>query len=172
MSTHVAIIGSALSGNRGASAMLEAAIEGISRRIPDARFTLFSMYPDEDRALNHYPNLTIVPAGPLRLGIVINSLALLYWLLPPLRSVLARSCGAIKALRDADVLLDQGGITFCDGREKFLLYNVASVLPALFMRVPVVKCAQAMGPFRSRVNRLAARAILPRMRLIVSRGRI
>ncbi|WP_226638526.1 polysaccharide pyruvyl transferase family protein, partial [Novosphingobium profundi] len=39
-------------------------------------------------------------------------------------------------------------------------------------RVPVVKCAQAMGPFRSRVNRLAARAILPRMRLIVSRGRI
>ena len=172
MTATVSIIGSALSGNKGAAAMLEAAVEGISRRLPDVRFVLFSMYPGEDSRLNRYPNLEIIDASPLKLGVIINSLALLYRLLPPLRSMLRRRSRAIRALTSSCVLLDQGGITFSDGREKFLLYNVASILPAMFVGLPVVKCAQAVGPFTSPVNRFAASIFLPRLRLIVTRGRI
>ncbi len=36
----------------------------------------------------------------------------------------------------------------------------------------VVKCAQAMGPFRERANRSAATTLLPRMATIVSRGAV
>lgn len=172
MSTNVVIIGSALSGNKGAAAMLEAAIEGLSARVPGIRFTLLSMYPEEDRQLNRYSNLEVVSASPFRLGVVINSLALLHRILPPLRPAIQRGSAAIGALSQADVMLDQGGITFSDGREKFLLYNVASILPALMLGVPVVKCAQAIGPFESRINRLVARIFLPKMALIVTRGRI
>ena len=172
MSANVVIIGSALSGNKGAAAMLEAAIEGLSARVPGIRFTLYSMYPEEDRQLNGYSNLEIVSAGPFTLGVIINSLALLHRILPPLRPVIERRSAAIRALSEADVMLDQGGITFSDGREKFLLYNVASVLPALMLGVPVVKCAQAIGPFENRLNRLVARVFLPKMALIVTRGRI
>jgi len=172
MTHHVAVIGSALSGNKGASAMLESAVQTLGDRLGDVRFTLFSMYPDEDRAQNPYENLQIVPASPKQLGVTINLLGLLYRILPPLRPLLRSRSKAIRALTDASVLLDQGGITFTDGREKFLLYNVASILPAMFVKTPVFKCAQAVGPFRNPVNRAASKTFLPRVRTLVTRGRI
>ncbi|WP_372595421.1 polysaccharide pyruvyl transferase family protein [Actinotalea sp.] len=168
----VAIIGSALSGNKGAAAMLESAVQQLSGRDPEARFLLLSMYPRSDAEQNEYPNMTVRDASPLRLGLLLNSAALLHCVLPPLRRLIENSVPEIKALATADVLLDQGGITFVDGRGKFLIYNVASILPALFVGTPVVKCAQAMGPFRTPVNRLAAKALLPRMAAIVSRGAV
>jgi len=170
--TSIVIIGSALSGNKGAAAMLESAIDSLGSRLPDAKFTLLSMYPEHDAALNTYPNLEIVPADPIRLGVAINSLALLHRLLPPLRGAIRRRSRAIDAIANADVLLDQGGITFTDGREKFLLYNVASILPALNTKTPVFKCAQAVGPFRNPVNRWAAKTFLPKMHTVVTRGAI
>ncbi|PFG32526.1 polysaccharide pyruvyl transferase family protein [Sanguibacter antarcticus] len=167
-----AIIGSALAGNKGAAAMLESAVQQLSERDADARVTLLSMYPRSDAAQNEYSNLTVLDASPLRLGVLINSAALAYRLLPPARAAIAARVPEVAALASADVLLDQGGITFVDGRGKFLIYNVASVLPALFVGTPVVKCAQALGPFKTFLNSTAAKAILPRMAAIVSRGAV
>ena len=169
---HITIIGSALAGNKGAAAMLESSIATLQERIPGVRFTLFSMYPAEDRRQNTYPNLDVVDATPRALGVTINSLALLYRVLPPLRGLLRRRSRAIRALASSQVLLDQGGITFADGREKFLLYNVASILPALNTGVPVFKCAQAVGPFEHPLNRAVAKTFLPRVATTVTRGRI
>lgn len=168
----ITIIGSALSGNKGASAMLEAAIQTLGERLDDPRFTLLSMYPAEDAAQNVYPNLEIIPAAPRQLGVTINLLALAYRILPFLRRTLRSRSRAIRALAESDVLLDQGGITFTDGREKFLLYNVASILPALNTRTPVFKCAQAVGPFENPLNRWASKTFLPKAHTIVTRGRI
>ena len=162
---HITIIGSALSGNKGASAMLEAAIQTLGERLDDPQFTLLSMYPEEDAAQNAYPNLEIV-AGDTRGSSASRS--------TPSRSRIGccRSCGgalrkrsrAIRALADSDVLLDQGGITFTDGREKFLLYNVASILPALNTGTPVFKCAQAIGPFENPIkNQQASEIFLPKV---------
>lgn len=168
----ITIIGSALSGNKGASAMLEAAIQTLGDRLDEPQFTLLSMYPSEDAAQNHYPNLEVIAANPRQLGVSINSLALAYRVMPFLRSTLRRRSKAIRAIAESDVLLDQGGITFTDGREKFLLYNVASILPALNIGTPVFKCAQAVGPFRNPINRRAAKTFLPKVLTIVTRGRI
>lgn len=168
----IVIIGSALSGNKGAAAMLESAIQTLSDRYADAEFTLLSMYPEEDSKQNPYNNLKIIDASPLVLGVGINSRALAYRILPFAREAIRNNSPAVRALKDADVLLDQGGITFVDGREKFLLYNVASVLPAINLGVPVVKCAQALGSFTSPVNKWAAKTYLPKMASIVSRGAV
>ena len=146
-------------------------MQTLTERLGEVRFTLLSMYPEEDRAQNPYPNLEVVAADPKTLGVTINSLALAHRLLPPLRPLLRRH-EAIRALEDSDVLLDQGGITFTDGREKFLLYNVASILPALDLRVPVFKCAQAVGPFRNPINRVVSKLFLPTAHTLVTRGRI
>lgn len=172
MTAHITIIGSALSGNKGAAAMLESAVQTLDERLGDVRFTLLSMYPEEDRAQNPYDNLDVVAANPRQLGVTINTLALAYRLLPFLRRTLRSRSRAIRALVDADVLLDQGGITFTDGREKFLLYNVASILPALNIGTPVFKCAQAVGPFTNPINRIASRIFLPKAHTLVTRGRI
>lgn len=172
MSTpRITVIGSALSGNKGAAAMLESAVQTLGERLGEVDFTLLSMYPAEDRAQNPYPNLEVVGADPKTLGVTINSLALAHRLLPPLRPLLRRH-RAIRALTESDVLLDQGGITFTDGREKFLLYNVASILPALNLRTPVFKCAQAVGPFKNPINRIVSKVFLPKAQTLVTRGRI
>ncbi len=168
----VAIIASAFSGNKGAAAMLESSIQHLTDRGGGASFVLLSMYPKADRALNRYRNVRILPATPLRLGVVINGAALVHRLVPPLRNRIESAVPEVRALAGADVLLDEGGITFVDGRGKFLIYNVASVLPALLVGTPVVKVAQALGPFTEPLNRLAARLILPRMAAVVSRGAI
>ncbi|WP_454043151.1 polysaccharide pyruvyl transferase family protein [Cellulosimicrobium sp. Marseille-Q8652] len=168
----IAIIGSAFSGNKGASAMLESSVQHLSARDEDARFVLLSMYPDSDRRLNPFRNLQVLRADPIRLGVLINGAALLHRLLPPLRGAIRARVPEVRALAESDVLLDEGGITFVDGRGKFLVYNVASILPALLVGTPVVKVAQAMGPFEEPLNRAAAKALLPRVAAIVSRGAI
>jgi colanic acid/amylovoran biosynthesis protein len=167
------IIGSTLSGNKGAAAMLESAIETLSQEFPDSHFTLLTYLPEgEDEHLNTYKNLTILKATPLYLGVVIQGLAVLYKLLPFLRRSIARRNEQIAAIEAADVVLDQAGISFVDGREKFLLYNVASISPAILLGKKIVKCAQALGPFKGRINRLVAKTILPRITAIVARGEI
>lgn len=169
----VVIIGSALSGNKGAAAMLESSMQALNAKFDgDVEFTLLSMYPTEDSQQNTYKNLSIVDATPAKLGVVINSQALIYKVLPFLRGYIKSKSQAIAALADADVLLDEGGITFVDGREKFLLYNVASILPAMMVGTPVFKCAQALGPFKNPINRVVSKIFLPRVKTIVSRGAI
>ncbi len=163
------IIGSALSGNKGAASMLEASLQTISQQDPKAQFTLFSMYPQEDSALNTYPNLEIVPATPAILGALINPLALFYKLALPLRPML-RKQKHLRVLAQCDVYLDQGGITFVDGREKFLIYNVASILPALFLKKKVVKCSQALGSFTNSINKRCAKFFLPKVHTVFARG--
>lgn len=172
MTKSVAIIGSAWSGNKGAAAMLDSAVTHLTARHPGIAITHLSMYPTSDAALNHYPEVTVMNASPLRLGIAINGGALLWRIAPFLRSLIGKAVPEVRAIARADVLLDQGGITFVDGREKYLIYNIASILPALFVRTPVVKCAQALGPFRGKRNRFWARRFLPRVAAIVSRGAV
>lgn len=169
---HVSIIGSAFSGNKGAAAMLESSIHSTLAEFPDATFTLFSMYPAEDARQNTFDAVEIVDARPRPLGVTINTLALVYKILPPLRATLRRRSRSIAALAKSDVFLDQMGISFTDGREKFLLYNTAAILPAFLLKVPVVKCAQAIGPFRNSMNRRISRLFLPKVHTIVTRGRI
>lgn len=166
-----AIIGSALSGNKGAAAMLESSLQTLSQKYPGAQFTLLSMYPAEDNRLNEYPNLEVLRVGSWWLGLVLNPAALLYKLVPPLRTTLLNRIPQLKCIAESDALLDQGGITFSDGREVFLLYNVASILPALFLKTKVIKCAQALGPFKNPINRLVSKMILPHLTLIIARGK-
>lgn len=166
----IAVIGSTLTGNKGAAAMLESSIQTLG---PNQEFFLFTYQSvKEEQEHNMYSNLKIVRADALFLGAAINALALFYKLLPPLRGFIVKHSVSIKTLVDADILLDQGGITFVDGREKFLLYNIASIVPALMVGTPVIKCSQALGPFKNPINRFFAKIFLPRMKVIVSRGSI
>lgn len=172
MKKRFVIIGSTLSGNKGAAAMLESSMQTLEQKFPGSYFTLLTYLPlKQEQALNTYKNLTILKASPLYLALVINPLALLYRLAPFLRGFIRRN-KQIDALASADVLLDQAGVSFIDGREKFLLYNIASTLPALLVQTKIVKCAQALGPFQNPINRFFAKRFLPKMAVIAARGSI
>jgi polysaccharide pyruvyl transferase WcaK-like protein len=168
----ISVIAATLSGNRGAEAMLTTTIGRIRDRYPDAHFNVYSYYPKRDRALSNDPNITIFSATPLYLVTVLFPCSILlsllkFSILKTLRMLLPKS---VRALDTSDVLIDLAGVSFIDGREKFLPYNVFTLMPAFILKTPVVKFAQAIGPLHNRLNRSLAMFTLSRTHKIFARG--
>ena len=171
---HVVLVGATITGNRGAESMLRAAVQRIPEFLPGARFTLLSLYPKDDAAENRDPSLRIVPFSPLHLVFVAFPLALLAGVLLRLRwphRFLLRT-RSLRALCDADLVIDLSGISFVDGRGPILLYNALIILLPALLRTPLLKYSQALGPLRHRLNRICARWLLPKTARIAARGRI
>ena len=169
----VSVIGGTLWGNRGAEAMLVTTIGRIRERCPQAQFQIFSYYPIRDRRLCNDSTIQILNCRPLNLALKIFPLSVATWLLSGLGIRLSdRWAGPeVAALRRSDLVCDIGGITFCDSRLIFLLFNVLSLLPAQLLKVPVVKLSQAMGPFRNPINRFFGKRILSRCKKVFARGK-
>ncbi|MET0067232.1 MAG: polysaccharide pyruvyl transferase family protein [Candidatus Thiodiazotropha sp.] len=168
----VSIIAATISGNRGAEAMLTTTIGQIRSRYPECRFQVYSYYPEQDRQLISDPRIQVFSATPLALVTRLFPGALLYALakLPLLGGLKRLLPACVGALDASDVLIDLAGVSFIDGREKFLPFNILTLAPAIILNTPVVKLSQALGPFRHRLNRLAARATLRFCRQVFARG--
>ena len=146
--------------------MLQAGLDLIPEYVDDAHFNVLSVYPGADRRLNRDDRVDVVPARPWQL-MLMTPLALVGRVLPPALKLMP----ALRALRRSDLLIDMGGISFVDGRGGMTLaYNVACILPALILGKKVLKYSQALGPFHTLLNRLAARLVLPRVAVNVARG--
>ena len=172
MAPVISIIGGTIWGNRGAESMLVTTIGRLRGTFPDARFNVFSYYPAKDRELIKDDHITILSGKPL-------SLSTRHFF----GALVGAGCKKIgvgipkgeffnitRALAASDMLLDIGGITFSDGREKYLPFNILSVWPAMLLGVPVVKMAQAVGPFTKPLNRFFAKLFLFPCNHIFARG--
>ena len=164
----IAIIGGSLWGNRGAAAMLETTIHKIRESLPDAEIIVFTPYPEKDLALSMDPGLEFYSSQPLAL--IKYFLATIWSWLAGLVGQDFQLKGGAGALTGSDLLLDIGGITFADGRLKFLPYNMLTIWPSLIYQVPVVKLSQAAGSFRNPLLRVVARYFLSRCDHIFARG--
>lgn len=168
ISKKIAIIGGSVWGNRGASAMLETTIHKLRDSAPDAQFFVFTPYPEKDKSLCTDPSLEFYDSKPLALiAYFIDSTWCWFTGKLGLKKVLKDGAGA---LTKSDLLLDIGGITFADGRLKFLPYNMLTIWPSLLHQVPVVKLSQAAGSFRNPILRVIARVFLSRCDHIFARG--
>ena len=168
----VSIIGGTIWGNRGAESMLTTVIGMVREDYPQARFNIFSYYPKTDRALIEDEAITVLSGKPASLvtrhffGALVGTFLKLFKIKIPGSNFFKIT----RALDASDVLIDVGGITFSDGREKFLPFNILTIWPAMMLGVPVVKAAQAMGPFKHWLNRVPAKLFLSRCRFIFARG--
>ena len=164
------VIAATVSGNRGAEAMLETTIGRIRDRLPEACFSVFSYYPERDSALVDDAAVTVRSATPAYLVLVLFPFSLLA---APFARLRGRVPGffpeSVRELSGSAALIDLAGVSFIDGREKFLPFNILTILPAMLLGTPVFKLAQAMGPFERPLNRFAAR-LLRRCALVVPRG--
>jgi polysaccharide pyruvyl transferase WcaK-like protein len=166
------VIGGTLWGNRGAEAMVVTTIGRVRERDPGASFVLMSYYPDRDRALLADPGVRVVGATPRHaIGTWLGALLCRGLRLIGLRAPDAILPAPVRALRGCRALFDVSGISFHDGRLSVVAYNVLSAWPAFLLRVPVVRLAQAMGPFRHPLNRLPARWVTRRALHTFARGR-
>ena len=172
MSVSIAIIGATITGNRGAEAMAETVLAKVRERFPDAILHLYSYYPTEDRAALRDSSVQVYSSTPASLVAMHFPASLLGWAL--------RKCGfkeppaflpsSIKALWNADCLVDLAGVSFIDGREKFLPFNILTIWPAMLLDVPVVKFSQALGGFARPLNRMSAKLFLSRCQRVFARG--
>lgn len=169
----VAIVGAALSANKGAAAMLETVIARQPLVSGPCTFDILTTYPEQDEPLvPPGAPARVVGLEPLRLALVEFPVAALAWvarmLRLPLGWVRARAC---RSVLDSDVVVDVAGISFADGRGiPITVYNAMMTGLPLLLGRPTVKAAQALGPFRNPVNRTLARLVLPRLAMVCARG--
>jgi len=169
------IIAATFSGNRGAEAMLTVCIEQTRRRYPTAECHVLTYSPKADAAWcreHRPPGVFLHSCTPATLLLAWLPGGILCRLFPVLRASLRPRDGqGIRNLLELDGVVDLAGVAFMDGREKFLPFNVLTLLPFLLNRVPVVKLSQALGPITSWLNRCCAGWVLPRLTYLASRGR-
>ena len=162
----VAVVGGSLTGNKGAASMVLAVIDGVRDPAGDADVVVLSPLASGEQEPAAAEGVEVVGFGPVE--IILACLAAVVCRLTGGRVALTRST---RALADSDVVADVSGIAFVDGRGFVtLVYNVLLVLPAVVIGRPVVKVAQATGPYETTLNRLAARVTLPRMAAVLARG--
>lgn len=164
----VVILGGSFAGNKGAASMVRAVIDGTRARWGEVDVCVLTPLPEEDRRfVGAGDEVGLVPFGPV--DILAAVLVALVYRLSGRR--VGRRNRAVDVLARSGVAVDVSGISFVDGRGPLTLaYNVLLMVVPLLVGCPVVKVAQAMGPFRGTMNRLAARQVLSRIRWIAARG--
>jgi len=169
----VSIIAGTFYGNRGAEAMLSTTI-GKLRECYDQEFSvnIYTYYPKRDGLLISDKKISLHSAAPSYLVSVLIPCALLFRLfgffhLAALQKLLPQS---VLALARSEALVCLAGVSFVEGRTKFILFNIATILPSMLLGVPVIKFSQAMGSFKSLTNRVAARYFLGRCQQVFTRG--
>ncbi len=169
-SPRFSLIAATVYGNRGAEAMLETSIGRIRDKFPDARFTVFSYQPEMDSELIRDKAVTVRSSTPAYLVGVLFPLSLLAAPFARLGKVPRIFPRSVRELAESRALIDLAGVSFIDGRDKYLPFNVLTILPAMLLRTPVFKLAQAVGPFKHPLNRFLAKWLLPKCALVVPRG--
>jgi polysaccharide pyruvyl transferase WcaK-like protein len=173
--TTVATLGAAYSANKGAASMMQSLVDNLPERVGKLKVVAVSTHPGADRRAYAAAGLDVkvVSQQPVEMAAVQLPLAVLAGLLRVLRLPyrwLLRA-PALRAIADADVVADLSGISFVDGRRfVVIVYNALVVWVPILLGTKVVKCSQAMGPFKTPVNRILAKLTLPRLARICPRG--
>jgi len=169
----VVIIGGAYYGNRGASLMLKNSIKKIRESVRhQVIFDVWTEHVQENRRLCDDSGVNVIEFVPWKFAlIVIPSLLVSLIFKGILRSWSGSPQSLLGSCRRAELFFDISGISFLDERKPiFLLYDTLIALPAIWQGKPIIKAAQALGPFRNFLNRMLAKFILPRITRIYARG--
>ncbi len=172
----VSIVGATISGNKGAEAMLCTTIRRIEEKYPDSKFYIYSYSPREDKTLlSKQTNLTVFSSTPLYLVFILFPLSIIYSLFKFIfLDKLLYLCfpSSVSSLSNSDVLIDIAGVSYMDGREIFLPFNILTILPAILLGTPVVKFSQGMGTFNNFFTKIAAKIFLSKCDMIFARGEL
>ncbi len=170
----IGIVAATFTGNRGAEAMLSAVIEQLQGFDLDIEIHVLSYaYHEDSKWIEKHTikNLYLHSARPMTLVFNWLPLAILGRFSPFLKRPLPSHSGfGIFKLLSLDLVIDLAGVSFMDGRAKFLPFNVLTLWPFLLHEIPVVKLSQAMGPMKRWITRFAARFVLPQLKFIGARG--
>jgi colanic acid/amylovoran biosynthesis protein len=165
-----------LTGNRGSEAMVTTCIQQIKNIFPTSKICIASSYPKQDFKeldkvyLKKYSDIYIYSGTPFSLIFQSLPLSLIAKIAPWLKRNKLKNFGTILDLLNSDIVFDVAGVSFIDGREKFLPFNILSIFPFLLHKRKVIKLSQAMGPFNNLINRSSANIVLNKCTKVFARG--
>ena len=171
----VAIVGGSLNGNSGAEAMLVTTIARVRDNYGDCKFGIFTPYYKDDSMIwspEDHENIELINYSPIQLALIIFPLSIVAAFFKFLRLKVLKKLmpKAVQFLWNTDLLVDVGGVSFIDSRITFLPFNVLNIYPGFLFKIPVIKMAQATGPYKKKLNRIAARHCLKKCNQIFARG--
>ena len=168
----VLLCGACMSGNMGGPALYLGMQEAFRLLEVPVAITVLSKYPRDDAAACAEAGWLMIAFPSARQLLCGVPCSVLYAGLRMLGRMPRRaSVDFMQAALDHDVLIDLSGISFTDDRAvSGLIINVLWLLPALATGLPVVKAAQAMGPFRRPLVRWVSRWVLSRVAALAARG--
>ncbi len=171
VSKRVVIVGGSYYGNRGATLMLKNSIKKIRERLEcEVFFDVWTEHIKENRKLCDDSDVNFIEFVPWKFTLIVLPLLLVCRILKKEKRNFS-SQTMLGSCRNADLFFDISGISFIDDRKLiFLLYDSLVALPAIWLNKPIIKAAQAFGPFRNPLNRVLAKLILPRITRIYARG--
>lgn len=173
MGINIGITATDFAGNKGAAAMLQSIVKNIKKQHEAVEFSLFSVYPAEDRQQNPYDYLKVISTKPEHIIFLAFPFAILYKVLgwiKPFKKLLLKN-KILKGFSNCDFVLDVAGISFVDSRGFVMnTYNFICMATPLLLGKKVIKLSQAMGPCKSFFNKLWAKIALPKLDKICSRG--
>ena len=151
--------------------MLESAIDNLAFGEGGCDFNIFTVYPKDDSEFPGTPGVRLFNGTPRNLVLKIIPLCVLHRFLSFFRIRLSGPGADMKGLFSSDAVLIIGGTTFSDEQPLKIAYNVACLRPAVLLRKRSMMYSQTLGPFRKWYNRLAGKMLLPRISVVVARGR-
>ena len=169
----ISIIAATFYGNRGAEAMLSTTIAAIKTGYEGSiKFNVFSYYPSQDKKLVSNTNVVVYSSKPAYLTLILLPCAFLYrfLIMIKLKAITGFMPQSVQALSRSKLLICLAGVSFVASRIRFMPFNIITILPAMLLGVPVVKFAQALGPFGGKVSRFASRIFLKNCEKIFTRG--
>lgn len=170
----VIFTGASLSGNKGGPALVLGTSTALKVFIPKVEFVLLSTNPESDSKWSERYKIKIIEGRPRYLlkAFLFGFLWMVFNKLHLPGNFLLRG-EIIKEYSDADIIIDISGISF---RDDFTILghviHCARILLGVYLKKPVVKYTQSLGPFNRWLNRRLAKICLKRTSLIVARGKI
>jgi len=152
-----------VSWNKGSAAQVVSVVCSLRKFVPEVTFTLLSVCPELDQKLCSKYGINVVGYAGKRyhkhkMLQFLYSARLLFTVLYCALFSLSRALGSntrdvtkydkyLRAYAEADLILDLSGDSFTNWKSHHAILNVLAVLPALFLKKPVVFFSQSIGPF-------------------------
>lgn len=172
--------------NKGNMALLKSRVSTLRQLIPEAKFTVFTLHPEIENELRDVKTLEVIGRVPLSRKMLLakktwqTMLRLvkcsLWWVLRRFFHLDLKRLTSEEGLNEyynADLIISTGGDVLTEDYGTFsFLTHVVNFLFALLLNKPVALYAESIGPFRHWWNRIIAKFLLNRVKLITLREEI
>jgi colanic acid/amylovoran biosynthesis protein len=172
----IAITNAYSSRNQGDAAIVVTTLQLLRQELPDARFTIFSLHPDQDEKFYRSRDADVEPNPIMPRSKAFVLAQFMMWILIASLGVRVRKAtdhwipfSIYRKLRESDVHISCGGAYLNDSWGFSYMVHLLTIIVSRLLRKPIILYPQTIGPFRKRLGRLIVRFVLNRVDAIFVR---